>query len=115
VPGPTPMPVQVIGNVDKPGAVEVHVGDRLAMAIAAAGTSTNSRADLSHIRVTRVAPDGSTSISEYDLYQALKGGDLASDPILSKNDVIYVPEARSAGVSGPAQAVLLLLSRLLWL
>jgi polysaccharide biosynthesis/export protein len=116
VPGPTPMQVQVIGSVDKPGAVEIHVGDRLAMAIAAAGTTTNSRADLSHVRVTHIAPDGSTSVAEYNLFNALKGGDLASDPVLSKNDVIYVPEARNSSlISGPAQAVLLVLSRLLWI
>jgi polysaccharide biosynthesis/export protein len=115
VPGPTPMHVQVIGSVDKPGPVEVHVGDRLTMAIAAAGTSTNSHADLAHIRITRVAANGSTSVSEYNLYKALQGGDLASDPILGKDDVIYVPEARTAAMSGPAQAVMLLLSRLLWI
>jgi polysaccharide biosynthesis/export protein len=115
VPGPTPLQVQVIGSVDKPGAVEVHVGDRLTMAIAAAGTSTNSHADLAHIRVTRVATNGTTSVSEYNLYNALKGGDLTSDPILTKDDVIYVPETRTSAMSGPAQAVMLLLSRLLWI
>ena len=115
VPGPTPMQVQVIGSVDKPGAVEVHVGDRLAMAIAAAGTTAGSQADLSHIRVTRVAPDGSTSVSEYDLYKALKGGDLAADPVLAKNDVIYVPQAHSPNsLSAGAQGILLVLSRLLF-
>jgi polysaccharide biosynthesis/export protein len=111
VPGPTPMQVQVIGSVDKPGIVQVHVGDRLAMAIAAAGTTAGSRADLAHIRITRVAPDGSTNVSEYNLYNALKEGELGSDPLLAKNDVIYVPEAHG---SGTGQVVLTLLSRLLW-
>jgi polysaccharide biosynthesis/export protein len=113
VPGPTPMQVQVIGNVDKPGEVEVHVGDRLSMAVARAGTTANSQADLSHVRVTHVNSDGSTTVHEYDLYKALKGGDLTSDPVLSKNDVVYVPQARNGSVlSGFAQGVLLLLSRL---
>jgi protein involved in polysaccharide export with SLBB domain len=113
VPGPTPMRVQVVGSVDKPGTVQVHVGDRLSMAVALAGTSSASQADLSHIRVTRVAPDGSTSAQEYNLYKALKGGDLSSDPVLNKNDVIYVPQARNGSqLSGFAQGVLLLLSRL---
>jgi polysaccharide biosynthesis/export protein len=115
VPGPTPMQVEVIGSVDKPGTVQVHVGDRLAMAIAAAGTTTGSRADLSHIRVTRLAPDGSTSVSEYNLFNALKNGDLGSDPVLAKNDVIYVPEAHNPGaLSAAAQTVMFVLSRLLW-
>ncbi|MGB6985523.1 MAG: polysaccharide biosynthesis/export family protein [Candidatus Aquilonibacter sp.] len=116
VPGPTPMQVQVIGNVDKPGAVEIHEGDRLAMAIAAAGTTTNSLADLAHIRVTHIAPNGSTSVSEYNLYNALKGGDLASDPVLAKNDVIYVPQAKNRNaLSGLAQGALIVLSRLLFI
>lgn len=116
VPGPVPIQVHVIGNVDKPGAVEIHEGDRLTMAIAAAGTTSNSHADLSHVHVTRVAPDGSTTVTEYNLYNALKGGDLSSDPVLAKNDVIYVPEAHGAnGLSGAAQAALLVLSRLVWI
>jgi polysaccharide biosynthesis/export protein len=115
VPGPTPMQVQVIGSVDKPGTVQVHVGDRLAMAIAAAGTTTGSRADLSHIRITRIAPDGSTSESEYNLFNALKNGDLGSDPVLAKDDLIYVPQAGGSGaISGAGQVVLMLLSRLLY-
>lgn len=116
VPGPTPMQVQVIGSVDKPGAVVVHVGDRLAMAIAAAGATAGSRADLSHIRLTRVGPNGAVTVSEYNLYDALERGDLAADPVLLKNDEIYVPEAsNSNNLSAPTQGVLLLLSRLLWL
>ncbi len=115
VPGPTPMEVQVIGSVDKPGAVEVHVGDRLAIAVAAAGASPASRADLSHIRVTRIAPDGSTSVSEYDLYKALKDGDLASDPVLAKNDTIYIPQAHAAdSLTTFGQGVMLVLSRLIF-
>jgi polysaccharide export outer membrane protein len=113
VAGPTPMQVQVVGNVDKPGAVEVHVGDRLAMAIAVAGTTTNSHADLAHVRVTHVASNGSVSVHEYNLYKALKGGDLTADPILAKDDVVYVPEAHQGNaLSGFAQGVLMLLSRL---
>ena len=116
VPGPTPMQVQVVGSVDKPGTVGIHVGDRLAMAIAAAGATASAHADLSHIRVTHVAADGSTSVAEYDLYQALQNGNMASNPVLYKNDMIYVPQARSQGtLSGTAQGVLLLLSRLLYL
>lgn len=113
VPGPTPMQVQVIGSVDKPGTVQVHVGDRLAMAIAAAGTTAGSHADLSHIRITRVEPDGSTTQSEYNLFNALKNGELGSDPVLSKNDLIYVPEARTGSI-GAGEVVLTLLSRLIF-
>jgi polysaccharide biosynthesis/export protein len=111
VPGPTPMEVEVIGSVDKPGQVQVHVGDRLSMAIAVAGTTSNSKADLAHIRVTRVASDGSTVAHEYNLYKALKSGDLSSDPVLQKNDVVYVPQGQQ-GPSSFGQGLLFLLSRL---
>jgi polysaccharide biosynthesis/export protein len=115
VPGPTPMQVQVLGSVDKPGAVEVHVGDRLAMAVAAAGASGGSRADLSHIRLTRVAADGSTSVSEYNLYTALKDGDLTADPVLEKNDMIYVPQAHAPdSLTTFGQGLMLVLSRLIF-
>lgn len=113
VPGPTPMQVQVIGNVDKPGAVVVHVGDRLATAIAVAGTTSNSQADLAHIRLTHVDADGSTHVNEYNLYRALRGGDMTADPVVAKNDIIYVPQARQQGaLSGFAQGILILLSHL---
>jgi hypothetical protein len=54
-------------------------------------------------------------VSEYNLYNALKGGDLSSDPVLAKNDMIYVPEAhQQGGLSGAAQAALMLLSHVIW-
>lgn len=114
VPGPMPIDVQVIGSVDKPGTVQIHEGDRLSMAIANAGTSANSRADLNHIEVTRVGPNGSSSVTQYNLYNALKGGDLASDPVLSKNDEVYVPEAHGSN-GALAGGLWGLLSRLIWL
>jgi polysaccharide biosynthesis/export protein len=113
VPGPTPMQVEVIGSVDKPGTVVIHDGDRLAMAIATAGTTANSQADLSHIRVTRTLPSGDTTATEYNLYSALKDGNQAQDPVLTRNDVVYVPQARPADrISGFFQGMLLVLSRL---
>lgn len=115
VPGPTPMQVEVVGSVDKPGAVSVHVGDRLSMAIALAGTTSNSRADLSHVRVTHINADGTTTVTEYNLYRALKQGDLSSDPVLAQNDQIYVPQSTGGnGLSGFAQGILLVLARLLY-
>jgi len=114
VPGPMPIDVHVIGSVDKPGTVQIHEGDRLSMAIASAGTTTGSRADLSHIEVTRVAPNGTSSVTEYNLYNALKGGDLASDPVMAKNDEVYVPEAHGSN-GAVAGGLWGLLSRLIWL
>lgn len=114
VPGPTPMQVQVIGNVDKPGYAQVHTGDRLSMAIAVAGTTANSLADLAHIRLTRTQPNGATVTTQYNLYNALKGGDIASDPLLQKNDIVYVPQAHQGDkLSVFAQGIIAILSRLI--
>ncbi len=87
VPSPLTLQVQVLGAVDKPGDVQVHEGDRLSMAIARAGTGTNSQADMN-----------------INLYDVLKSGDLSRDPVLQKNDLVYVPQSsgHSDRVSGPA-------------
>jgi polysaccharide biosynthesis/export protein len=102
VPGPPLFRVRVLGAVDHPGDVELNDGDRLAAAIAKAGNSPNTNADLNHIRVTHTTPDGKVQVTETDLYKMLKEGNLASDIALANNDVVYVPEARrkTEGASG---------------
>jgi polysaccharide export outer membrane protein len=103
VPSPLTLQVQVLGAVDKPGDILVHEGDRLSMAIARAGNGQNSNADLNHITVRRVLPDGETKTMSVNLYEVLKSGDLTRDPVMQKNDLVYVPQ--SAGhndrTSGP--------------
>jgi polysaccharide export outer membrane protein len=104
VPSPLTLQVQVLGAVDKPGDVMVHEGDRLSMAIARAGTGSNSNADLNHITLRRAQPGGGTQTLNVNLYDVLKSGDISRDPVMQKNDLVYVPQ--SAGhndrVSGPA-------------
>lgn len=115
VTGPTPMDVEVLGSVDHPGTVVVYAGDRLSIAIAKAGNTSNAHADLSHIHVSRVMPDGTTQTQEYDLYKALQQGQMTSDPVLQKNDVVFVPEARQNDrVSGVFQGIFSVLSRLIF-
>jgi polysaccharide biosynthesis/export protein len=93
VTGPTPINVQVLGSVDRPGTVSVSTGDRLAIAIAKAGNTTNSHADLAHVHLSRTLPDGTTQTTEYNLYQALQQGNMTQDPVLHVNDVVFVPDA----------------------
>ena len=110
VPGPATFQVEVVGAVDHPGNIELNEGDRLSVAVAKAGNSANSKADLNHIRVTRPDAAGRTQQSEINLYQALEKGDLQYDPILQKGDLVYVPQTRGQGSGG---GVLYLLTRLL--
>jgi polysaccharide biosynthesis/export protein len=94
VPAPVTIRVRVLGAVDHPGDVEVNQGDRLAVAVAKAGNSTNSSADLNHIKVTRVPPGGTPTVVEVNLYRALQDGDLSTDLVLLPDDVVFIPEAK---------------------
>lgn len=93
VPSPATIRVRVLGAVDHPGEIEVNEGDRLAVAIAKAGNSVSSNADLNRIAVTRRDAGGATKVSHVNLYDALKNGNLASDLVLAPDDVIFVPES----------------------
>jgi polysaccharide export outer membrane protein len=97
VPSPSLIRVRVLGAVDKPGEISVGEGDRLSMAIAGAGNSTNANGDLNKIRITRTKADGSTENFQVNLYRELQQGDLRSDPVLQKGDIVYVPQARRRG------------------
>jgi polysaccharide export outer membrane protein len=115
VPGAEMIRVQVLGAVSRPGNVEVNEGDRLSMALARAGAEASVKPDLNRVYLTRVDPATGKTLPSYqiDLYQALQKGDQRYDPILRKDDKIYVPEARqiSAGTIG----ILGVLGRLLGL
>jgi polysaccharide export outer membrane protein len=105
--------VQVLGAVTRPGNVEVNVGDRLSMALARAGAEAGAHSDLNRVYLTRIDPATGKTLPSYEinLYVALQRGDQRYDPILQKDDKIYVPEARS--ISAGAAGLLGLLGRLL--
>jgi len=94
VPAPATIRVRVLGAVDHPGVVEVNQGDRLAVAVAKAGNSPNSNADLNHIRVTRAVPGSAPTVVEVNLYHSLQNGDLSTDLVLQPDDMVFVPEAK---------------------
>lgn len=98
---PNAFTVEVVGAVDRPGNVQLQEGDRLSMAIARAGTSPNVYSDLNHVVVTRTDANGKTTKREINMYKALENGDRRYDPVLEKNDVVYVPMGRR-----PTNAVL---------
>lgn len=100
VEGPQTFDVEVVGAVDRPGYIQMREGDRLATAIAKAGTSANSNADLNRVYVTRTGADGRTASHEVNLYQALMNGNLWYNPVLKKDDIVYVPQSRRPGSAG---------------
>jgi protein involved in polysaccharide export with SLBB domain len=105
--------VQVLGAVSRPGNVEVNVGDRLTMALARSGAEAAAHSDLNRVYLTRIDPATGKTLPSYEInvYQALERGDQRYDPILRKDDKIYVPEARS--ISAGSAGLLGLLGRLL--
>lgn len=112
VPGPVTFDVTVMGAVDHPGTVSVNQGDRLSIAIAKAGNSQNSNADLTRVLVTRTEADGKTASHPVDLYQSLEKGNSLYDPILRKGDIVYVPIAKQN--HGSLTDAVFLLGRLLF-
>ena len=104
--------VVVLGAVDHPGPVHINEGDRLSIAIAKAGNSVNSHADLTRVSVSRTEPDGKRAAHPVNLYEALEKGDIRFDPSLRANDIVYVPEARES--HGNLTDAVFLLSRLIF-
>jgi polysaccharide biosynthesis/export protein len=95
VTGAETIRVQVLGAVTRPGNVDVFEGDRLSMALARAGAEAQVKPDLNHVFIRRKDATTGKSVSyEIDMFKALKGGDPRFDPILQKDDTVYVPEAR---------------------
>jgi polysaccharide export outer membrane protein len=99
VPSPNVFNVHVLGAVDKPGDVQLHEGDDLAMAVARAGTSTNANPDLNRIAVTRTDEAGKSTTTTVNLYEVLKNGDKSKDIKMQKGDLVYVPQGKKAGSS----------------
>jgi len=101
IPSPLTIAVQVVGAVDHPGEVDLRDGDRLSMAIAMAGTSVGSNADLNNITVTRVNPQGKSEPLHIDLYKTLEGGDLSKDLVMQKGDLVFVPSMKGRAPGQP--------------
>jgi polysaccharide biosynthesis/export protein len=99
VPGTELISVEVSGAVDHPGEVQLNEGDRLSMAIAKAGNGVSADSDLNNIHVTRFTADGKTQQFNIDLYNQLQHGNVASDLVMQKGDIVFIPQAKH-GLNG---------------
>lgn len=112
VTGAETIRVQVLGAVTRPGNVEVFEGDRLSMALARAGAEATAKPDLNRVYLTRKDPaTGATHTYQFNMFESLQKGDQRFDPILQKDDTVYIPEAHQmsqavAGVLGVLGRVL---------
>ena len=87
--------VQVIGQVNRPGLVEIPAGEKLTLtqAIATAG-GFNLRADKKKVQLTKSRGDGRPPrVEYYDVKEILKNPVKARNPILSEGDTVFVKES----------------------
>lgn len=94
----TPPSIKILGAVDHGGQLELQDGDRLADALAKAGISPYSYADLNHITLNRIV-DGVPRVYNFNLYNLLLNGDYSADPVLQPGDIVYVPKARQVNLA----------------
>ncbi|AFY76786.1 periplasmic protein involved in polysaccharide export [Pleurocapsa sp. PCC 7327] len=101
---PDTIKVNVVGEVQKPGIVEVPPNSPLNQAIFAAGGFTN-RAENDTVELIRLNPNGTVSRQEISIDFAQKLNN-ENNPVLYNNDVIVVGRSSLAGISDTLDAVL---------
>lgn len=86
---PEDMPVQVVGEVARPGSVTLPTNATLNQAILAAGGFQRSRARNSTVELVRLNPDGSVDQRTVSVDLSAAAND-STNPILRPNDVVIV-------------------------
>lgn len=109
---PDTVKVNVVGEVNSPGPVEVPPNTPLNQALLAAGGFDPGRADMGTVELVRLNPDGSVSQREIAV-NFNQGINEESNPILYPDDVIVVKPSGSAQISDSADGILNTLGMLL--
>lgn len=102
---PTAIRVNVVGEVVRPGAVEVPPNTPLNQALLAAGGFDQRRADTGSVELVRLHPDGTVSRRQIDV-NLTQGISEQTNPILSNNDVLIVGRSGTATLSDALSDVL---------
>ena len=102
---PDTVRVNVVGEVNSPGVVEVPPNTPLNQALLAAGGFNNSRAQTGSVDLVRLNPDGSVSQREIavDFNQGINE---ETNPILYPDDVVVVKPSSNAQFSDSADGIL---------
>ncbi|MDR9402953.1 MAG: SLBB domain-containing protein, partial [Halothece sp. Uz-M2-17] len=93
---PQTIRVNIIGEAERTGTLELPANTPLNQAILAAG-GFNDRADKGEIELVRLNPNGTVTRQEYDV-DLNAGIDAQSNPTLRNNDVIVVERSTIAAV-----------------
>jgi polysaccharide export outer membrane protein len=102
---PAIIRVNVVGEVPRPGTVEVPPNTPLNQALLAAGGFDNSRAETGSVQLVRLNPDGSVSQRAVPV-DFTQGINEETNPILYANDVIIVGRSGNAQFSDSFDGVL---------
>lgn len=102
---PAEIPVQVVGEVVRPGTVELPANATLNQAILAAGGFRNSRARTSTVQLVRLNPDGSVDQRPLQVDLGVAANN-ENNPILRPNDVVMVDRSALAQVGDTLGVIL---------
>ncbi len=94
---PATIKVNVVGEVKKPGVVEVPPNTPLNQAILAAGGFNDSRADSSEVELVRLNPNGTVTKRKIEVDLAGNPSE-ETNPIIYNNDAIVVERSNTASV-----------------
>lgn len=102
---PAVIQVNVVGEVPRPGTVEVPPNTPLNQALLAVGGFNNSRAQTGSVQLVRLNPDGSVSQRQVAV-DFTQGINEETNPILYANDVIIVGRSGTAQFSDSLDGIL---------
>lgn len=102
---PVAIAVSVIGEVNRPGTLQVPANTPLSQAILAAGGFNQTRARESTVELVRLNPDGTVTKREIavDLSAPI---DPETNPLLRRNDVVIVDRSTLTEISDTASTIL---------
>ncbi|MBW4505412.1 MAG: SLBB domain-containing protein [Scytonematopsis contorta HA4267-MV1] len=101
---PSRMLVGVVGEVKKPGQVELQPNSSLNQALLAAGGFNDARARSSEVELIRLNPNGTVTKRKVKVDLAA-GINEANNPILRNNDIVQVGRSGIAQVSDPINVI----------
>jgi len=86
--------ILILGEVTRPGAYPIGESITVLEAIAMAGSYTE-RAALRKVTITRTSKAETREVTKVDLKKVMAEGDIDSDVVLERGDVVYLPRRRS--------------------
>ncbi|MEM6839167.1 MAG: SLBB domain-containing protein [Cyanobacteria bacterium P01_C01_bin.120] len=109
---PDTIRVNIVGEVDSPGVVEIPPNTPLSQGILAAGGFDTRRARTTDVELIRLNPNGTVTRNSIPVDFAA-GLNEATNPLLRNNDVIIVNRSVSASIADTLDTVALPLGRVL--